>query len=377
MNIRCSSLPRILACPASAVPPATAIDTGGEYAAVGSAVHAVLAQWVTEGVWDVDSAVERYGVGRDEVSRPAWTGRKLWALYEGRVEVVHVEKEMSSEFPRHGFTLTGHPDMCLKSMVGLDLDPTRIIWDCKSTRFGGGHSPLDQLLGYLYLWFDEDMEMWDRPSKAIIAWLRDGFCQVIDVTGDIIRDWQSRLFDAMEDRKTFAPSAEACKYCPRSHECPAKTALLQESVLALAPSDGPAVPMTPERLAKLKPMRDVLKNEIQRYDKALALALQEHGSLPLDDERELYLSEETRESINAGPAWAVLTEEIPIEDLRGALRVVKGDLMKIAMARAPYGGKKAYADELLDKLRAAGAVRTRTYRTPSVRKRVKEMGDGD
>ncbi len=360
IELRCSALPRILSCPASRIPPSVQIDGETEDSALGTAAHAAMAALVTGCEVDTAELAARYRADEKELSVLFAQGRKLWALYADAIEVLQVEQALARTIIA-GLTLTGTPDLIGRSN---DDAGTLVVLDWKSQE--GARDPRDQLLGYAHL--ARDVWHHDGAVKLIVCYLRDGISEVIDVTPPMMFDWGTRLSEAIRHPDRFNPSPVNCEqsFCPRRHECPARNAMTLAAVTAIVEMPDPAA-LTPAQIGALYPRIQMLEKLCEAARDAVRAKIAQHGALPTGDGREVVITEDVREKIDAARAWEAMFEEfgdVPFE----AVTVSKGALCDAIGAKAPKGQKGKRIEAFMDKLRAADAVRETKVQKLSVRK---------
>jgi len=370
---RVSDLPRILRCPASQQPPAVSIEAESDVARLGTAVHAALARLVSGEFADLDAIADASGVDRDDLAPLFFAGKSIWEEYTDAIEVLAVEKEYSDtmEGPSD-IELVGHPDLVGRTLE--DDEPVIVLWDWKSGSPNLGY--FDQLLGYLVLVETEHAATEGRVydhAKAIVVWLRDGIVDIRDVDNAMRDEWRERVVYAIEHPDQYGPSAETCQYCPRRYECPARDGMAQATANALVKAND-ILALAPASLAALKPKADLLKGILKEYDAALKHAL-EGGPIAIDDDRELYLQERARSNIDLSSGLpALLLHCEGIENLAPALKVSKGELMKLVGARAERGEKGKRRAALMEALGKAGALSSSSYSVTAERKRQNDQG---
>ena len=351
-TIRCSSAPRVVLCPASLQVPDVEIDTDSEPARLGSAVHEVLAAKVrremtfmatgtADGI-DFHAVSGKWRIEHDQMMPLYYIGRRIYEQYSGSIEVSHVEQLMQSTV-MPGLQLTGHGDV-----IGMAKhDPhTVIVLDWKTGSPSADYR--DQLIAYAYLATIKTIDPVAYPdgvkvnAKIITVWLRDQVVEIEDISQADIADWLERLNDAIEHPDKYGPSPEACQYCPRQHECPARTALVHSATADFLQEGAAGTAIAPARLASLRPRAQMLRKALDNYDAALKATIEEHGTQPLGDGREIGLDDRKKETINLTAAIPVLEDwfgngaEIDLEVIKAiapALDVGKGKLTKLLVRR--------------------------------------------
>ena len=358
MQIRCSALPRIMACPASAQPPKIKIDGDSEPARMGTAVHEVLAQVVTEGldaVPNLEPTIKKYRVDRDELRMLAWFGLNTWQSIRAETRVVAVEEHLESE-EFSGLTVTGSPDVICAH------EDTIVVVDFKSGWIERNYE--DQLMGYLFLAAQH------YPSytgyKRICVWLRTSEVDTVNVAPQELDDWAERLAERVQQTETYDPSPPACEFCPRAHECTARRVMIEaamKDMCALVDGGG----QRPETLAEVYPFKKLIDGVLKMYDGMLKTVLKE-GPLPVGDGRMISLEDVQRDYLYLDRIAKPLMVEFGCKDLPDlietlgpdAVTVPKKTIQDIAGMAAFKGEKGQAKKEIIENLRHADAIVTRT-----------------
>ena len=366
-SIRCSSLPRTLACPASKIPPKTKISGDTTAADLGNAVHAVLAVCVLDKldrILDVRQTAKRWNADPEQVSILAATALKWWReQLRDRVAVVSVETEMQTIIPGTEWWLTGHSDLIVEYPTG-----EHAIIDWKSGYVDWGY--IDQLKGYVYLASElHEAQDW----KAATVWPRLGEVKTIDITEEDIEDLKKRMVHAVQSDEA-CPGPHQCQWCPRAHECKAHDELVRSSATALLATESKA--LTAEGLASLYPQAKLLEKALKSYDKQLKAAVAA-GPIPIGDGMVLDFREETREKIlfTQEAVDAMLDKYNDYDGgffkaLEGAITVSKKGLQDFAARTARRCGEKIgpAKAEIVELMRGAGAVESKSIRKLVTRK---------
>jgi len=344
-------------------PPAVQIEADNTEARLGTAVHEALACYVRGEEYDVPAIAAKHWVDADEVNRLTWAGRRLWDGFRDMLIVEAVEELLCYPLSAD-ISLSGHADVG-GSLAEPGDEEAAVIVDWKSGRDGVNHR--NQMMGYAWLVYN-DNQPGPAVVKIITCWLREGAYDIEDVTPADVNAWEAELHDALKQPGRYGPAPEACRFCPRGHECAAKAALVHDSIVALTAPGTHITDMAPASLVALMPQATMLEGVLKAYREAVKATLAEHGPIPLGDGREAYLAERVRETVNTGPAWDILKAALPEEQLRDALKVDKGQLRKLVMALAERGQKGKAVAALMEQLKQAGAVDAAPYTVAAIRK---------
>ena len=355
-TLHCSELPRVISCPASLNAPEDAlkIDETGEYAAVGTAVHELMAALVTGERLEIAVVAEKHSVDPDEAGPLYHMGRQLWERYAPVVTVLGAEVK--------GRVMHVLPDGTEIEVVGMcDVlaetgDEEGIVFDWKSGQIGRDYRA--QVIAYA----------WQHgATKAVTVWLRDRVVDVEDVTGDDIAKLRHDIDRAYANPEKYSPSDGNCMYCPRRFEpCPALVQM-QKATLAIFEGD---TSLTPEQSIALYPRVQLLEKAIKKYRANVKELLGgANGPIATGDGREVCLAERTKAKLDAYIVWDQWVEGGGVlEELAPALSVSKTALGKLIGAKAERGQKGKQIQAFLDRLREAGGIETRTEKFIQVRK---------
>jgi len=355
---RCSALPRIMACPASATKPKVRIDSDNVAGRIGSAVHKALAMAYLSGVPDLPAIAAEYRVTPEDITSLFWIGKNRLGEYADALDVHRIEHGLVRDVPGTDITLTGTADL-----FGLTKTepPLPFVWDYKSGSQSTNHR--DQLIGYAFLLYGEEY----ATVKIMTAWLRANEVQIDNITPADIAAWLERLQHAIKHPRTFRPG-DHCGYCPRAHECKARTALIRKSAGDFLAIADKMKALTPETLAANYTRAKLLEKVLKQFDATLKDALVYHGELPMGDGRVLYLSESPRDKL--------ITDKViehcalPIEKLLPAMSISKGGLTDAIKAECERENlpKGKTIKATMDALRDVGAIVTNTIKSISIRK---------
>lgn len=354
LSIRCSSLPLISLCPASAVDDGgPRLAGGGDAADLGTALHACLAEQIRGNHPEMMEIATRYAVDLREL-----TQLYIWWLHIWRSRIQpwfpdpQVEVALQGGDLARGLHLSGHVD--LLSVVG---DQIRLC-DWKSGRLDMDH--VDQLRGYGWLALQAYPQA--QGVYACVVRLRDRVLDGHDWTRADLDGWYQDLV-AQLVAGGYAPGGH-CRFCPRGLSCPAKTALMRQASDALS-LDGPGIGVdvptesTPRGtfLADLLDRIRVVASACERAREVIKADVAAHGGvLPTQDGRELRIVQQTQRRIGFAAGWPILNTVIPAEEHDQCFSVSKGAVEQVVRAGVGRGQKSAAVQELMHRLEEAGAV---------------------
>jgi len=247
------------------------------------------------------------------------------------------------------FRLTGHPDVA-------SVTPERlVVLDWKTGRDTSA-APLPQLLGYAYCL--GRMANISPQVSLKIAWLREGNMQEWDFAWLEVVEYIRGLHSDVRnwDGKSYEAGAH-CRYCPRSHQCPAQKALAQSAMTTLADTSVLGVaradiaPALPDLYARVQ----MLERHIKAFRKWLRDDVEANGPIVCGD-KTLAMGERRISSIDPQRAWAVLQEHLSEEELARCLKVAKGEMLAVIASKATTGDKGTAKARLMKQLEDADAI---------------------
>lgn len=357
--IRCSSLPLISKCAAAATPPHTVIRSNNEAARTGTAGHEAMAQ-VVQGIspyWQ--RIADRHQVDLDEVRILTAMARQMWEDLKEFFPNPMVETELIAD----DMWLSGHPDV-----RSWDPAARRVsVLDWKFGRLRLDHSM--QVTAYAWLAMQRFPEA--QEAYVAVAWVRDQQVEGSIVTREQVETEIAEVRKQLASPEVYNPG-EWCGFCPRGHECPAKTQLLSQAALTLVPWANSVTVSQADRPAKVAAMVldqcRLLEGAIDCARATIRADVEAAGGrVDVGDGREIVLTPYERTSVNFAAGEEVLRRHVG-ERLAEALTVIKGDVEQIVMDQASYGEKRNAVDRLTSALAAAGALETKQFAKLEVRR---------
>lgn len=354
MKLRCSKLPLAFACPGSIRPEPgeILIDHANEYAALGSAVHEVLAGMVMASNGDgpdTRAVAMKYGADPDELARLVGYGLHAWrALAQYYPDP---ETEIDMEYSGEGFLLAGHIDLGSPGEDWVNF----LDWKSGFKRADYFH----QLMGYARLSTAFFPNV--KTVRATVVWLRDWSQDTMLVTAVDVAKWEEELIARVVHWDGIYSAGAHCQYCPRFSSCPARQALVQSALVEIG-AEGPAV--SPAAMPEIVRMYregklSVVQGLLDQIDHIIRDYIQAVGPIDLGNGRELALVGERRDTIDPLKAWAVMSEHLTNDELAPCLKVSKTALLDAVADLAGKGQKGKAKAALMEELTAAGAVNSK------------------
>lgn len=391
ITFRSSSADRILACPASHVTPSVKIVTSHPLAAMGTSVHAHL-QGYSFGQWVEPSILaEQNGLNPDDWDEHAMLcakGRRAWDSVKGWFPNPQAEIGMSHTVVYDdlgvSLTLTGHIDLWA---IVEDLKEARIL-DWKTGYIDADHT--NQMRAYAALLFAvPDFDHLETVRVAVIR-VRDGTADWSTYTRDEISAWLRAAAERLSQTDIYNPSLETCRYCPRGHECEAKTAIVRAASASLmAPASAEdlfaGLPLDPEKRGPiLAALLDRCKTLEAMTDQVRSLVKADvslyGGVLPAGEKWQLEITTQRRQGISFEYGEEVLREQLG-KNLGRCVTVSKTKWEKVIKDGAGRGQKGPAAMAAWEELRQASATTETIIEKLEVRKRqpkeIEEDGDSN
>lgn len=371
-----SKLPRAEKCPASFALPAI-YEPSSKAAETGNEVHRQL---------------EDIANGRRE-GKPEWLLEMFDDLTRGGAKV-YAERCLAwspvtgigRDLGTHGRDYSGLREGeigCTLDLLVLNEDLSGVVWDYKTGFLGApvdsvqlSHQALAAAGAFGLEVVHAGIVKIDVEAKAHIEKTRTLGEMALDAEANRICDIVAKVEKMRRlpmAQLNVNPSEDACRYCPCWQSCPAQTAaIVQVAQLAGLTLPAPAdVTATPEKTAAAVQLVKLLEPWMAEV-KRIGLERAKSERLPLADGGFLQAVAVEKESVgDIDKALAVLVptygdEAAALVETKRTLS--KGAIDKLVRAKAPRAkkgepgtGKDAAADAAMEKLRAAGALKSSTH----------------
>ena len=353
IKLRCSELPRFLACPSCKLPWEHPVKDDSEPARIGREVHEAMAS--------VMHGPRPEGLER-EVEILTRTLAKMFEditpqLWPNGTDLVDLEVEPHYRYEGDGWILSGHIDVnCLDIMAFIDWKTGWLDHDYQA-----------QMAGYaliLNLPFVRGFVLWARTrtvdqfvfcqTPAIRAGVLAGLPNADPAYIIVLDKFQERITKAVKRiGKAYRPGPH-CFGCPGVHECVAYRNYLQTYVGALVPMSA-NLPMEREQIAAAWHTWKQLEQIGRGLKDLVRNTLRQDGPLPAGNGFSWQLVERRQESIDVPAAWeqlsAVLGDRLP-----ACLTAAKGTVEKAVKDTLPRGEKTKGWMSLMESLRQEGAL---------------------
>jgi hypothetical protein len=354
-TIRASEADRILQCGAAARAVQRDIDISGPEALIGRAAHDAIEYWINgerKGEPETQPAANQHGVKPGDIAELIQNAPSMLKAIREDLSNLRAEVTIS------GGGVRGRIDVLSLTMAKTRLFSAAVL-DWKTGRDPASSSKPGQRLAYA----SAVEASYGMPANGCIytaeLWLATG--EIIESRFDAasIEGFRRRLAEQLE-RDTASPGPH-CKYCRRAHECLERQQYLRAAVSAIAVPESKLA--TSEQLAALWDQSRALKAALETYERAIDLAIDEHGALELPDGRKLLHGTKSIDTIDAAKAWPVLRAAgLGRADIEGAIKLSKSKLCDAAAAKVPRGEKGAAKADLISALDTAGAIDRKTLK---------------
>ena len=309
MRLSASAIPRAMRCSASIIEPKIPYDDKNEQAEVGTIVHDLLAKYI---------------LGDREDKH---LDKNIQELFQQGIDIW--EDKLKAKFPdprpEHGFTTLESIDMSHTTADVVSYIPDKQlvrIADWKT----GEYDP-DAVLQLKTYALAAAFEYGVKNAEVAIAWIKDDYVEWQSYTLLELTNWHSDIMTMEKNLLKRGPKYTAgthCKYCPRLTECPA----IGNSI---ALSDSPTGALTPQLIAKYRPIVKKMETMIERFKKAQTAYVSSVGEIETEDEI-LKLITAKRKTIDHKAAMGYMDEEgieydTKTEVLMPSIKKQKGDII--------------------------------------------------
>lgn len=341
-EIHCSALPRLTACPASGLPDGPLVDSDGAEGRLGTACHELLAALIDGEPASIEAMAEMHDVDPRELAMLYHMGRQCWETIRGEFPEPLAEVQMSHDTGL-GLVLCGTADVV--SIVG----PQIRLADWKTGLLESDAT--EQLKGYGLLALLEHPEA--ESVYACVVRVRDREREGYHWSRLELTAWWNRTLNRLLDQTSYQPG-EQCRYCPRRLACPARSALVVESIRQLG--DGSNLGLDyPSAVARTYDAVRTLEDACERARQALRFAVQDAGGkLDLGDGRTLTLTQQQQRKLDPRVALPILREYLAEQQLAECVTLAKGRVEGALKAGAGRGQKTAVVKEVFDRVEEQG-----------------------
>jgi hypothetical protein len=360
ITLRASKAPLAFRCAGSLQPPKVAIDETSEPARLGTAAHVALRPRAEGGgvAWDaLADMADAHEVDGDELRMLCAMATKLWPQLAPSFPGAQTEVEMRAGVG-DSLTLTGHAD--LLSMV--DHPDGRAVHggDWKTGRKDSDYS--QQMRCYCAIALLSDSAL--VHATWTLIWLRSGEVESYTMARADLAQWLADTELALWNWDGTYRPGPWCDWCPRAHECEARTAMVRRDIAAFLGSTIMADAMVPGAMVSMAGRARMVKKAAEAVLDLIKAHVDAHGDIVGADGVTLTITETPQRKLDVGRAWPVLEAAgFGDDDFVSTLTMSVGKIEKRIAQRAGKGNGAAAVRELERQLEAAGAVIMGTKRT--------------
>lgn len=357
LALRCSALPLAFLCAGSVRGGELEVNPTNEPARLGVGTHECLRALVRTGSVDwagVAEVAKRHQVDAEELRALLGLAQKMW-----REQLRDSFPGARTEVPLaitldDGTTLTGHLDVMGRSLATVH------VGDWKSGRLDQDHR--EQLLGYCALALLTDPSL--EAATAGVIWIRDREYEHYTLRRSDLPAYLRRLeATVIHWDGTYRPGKH-CRHCPRSHDCPARHAMVRRDVAAFlggeltqyASDVNLLETLPPETLIALLATADLVHELSGQVRESLRELVERNGDIVGGGQR-LTVERTHKRHLRVIQAFPVLTAHgFGDEDFEQVVGISIGKAEKIVESRAAYGRGAAARRQLTADLEQAGAI---------------------
>jgi len=307
---------------------------------------------------DLPRLAEECGVDADELRMLCAMATNLWrtlkpSFPDARTEV---EFRMYSETGIE-FMLTGHVDLISywqadgrKGLRGAD-------WKSGRKDFDYGQ----QMRAYCALALLEDGTL-DEATFTLI-WLRSGDVETYTMRREEVTAWLDTVAQKVVAWDNVYHPGPHCNYCPRSHECAARTAMIRRDVSAFLDSTVMSEAIVPAAMIGMARRAKMVKKAAEDALAIIKAYVEKHGAIEGEGVA-LVITETPTRKLDVAKAWPVLEDSGFVdEDFTDAVTLSVTKVEKRIAQKAGKGNGAAAVRMLGQQLEAAGAVILGSKRT--------------
>lgn len=379
-SIRCSKLDDAFACPASVLGNSNVrIGGSGPEAAMGKAVHQMMADLIQDGKYDIAAVCSDHGVADTELaSELAQAGEKSWREVSKYFPAPMTERSVSAKLNEE-WELTGTIDVL--SPVGTT---NAVFVDWKTGIIDSGYH--HQMAGYAYnLW-----QAMGMPSETIISgivvFLRHGYYRVVKWDAAKLRAWHHDLTrNVLAAPNTYQPHAY-CHQCDFYYSCQARKQMVEGTLDAMlfGGSAGPGTqfaqwlasakalmsnltvanksdPVVMDTIVKLTTRVKMAEEACLDVRKMIREAVERVGPIKVSETSAVVLREMERKTLRPDIALPVLREMMPEADISKCMTLSLPSVLSTVSSGKPTAAKGAAKGMAQKKLEDAGAIERTTF----------------
>lgn len=371
-TIPASSVDLLLACASSAEVPDTEINTTGEAAMIGNAVHEASQACKTNHEtnpteasiaaaikWDVQAdEVERLTLltlqGIESIKEPINAPEAEFVIpssrFRSRVDLIDVH--YSTVRPKSPVLAVAANEKALETLSRITIVDIKTGRDNKYTKPG-------QMLAYAAT----AREYFGMPSSGYIytgeVWSRDGTVIERRITSERIDGFLERIDQQLKYSGRYHTTGSHCGYCRRIHECDARAKHIRSACEMFIRKDPTQIDSN--KIGAFWDTREELRKALDVFDTMVNVHLQT-GPITIAPGRRLELVPVAKKTIDPRAAGLVMKAfGFNSDEITAALRVRQNAMLKIAAEKNTNASKESTRAKMLAALDEAGAISVSTY----------------
>jgi hypothetical protein len=345
LSIRCSALPRIANCQASAIPPTVEIGWKNEMADLGTVGHFSIAGFITGKPVLLAELAAQYGVDVDDAKRVFSGLAAAWDKVKDWFPDPQVEVPMSWTDDFHGITLTGTTDLLsLSDGIAKPLD-----WKSGFTDRDAEY----QVKGYALL---ACMTFGNEAAEGYQINSRLGNAYKWEWSRSELLQWWDVLADAIRKQADKPVAGTHCQFCPRWAECLAGRSYLRQAAQAIMELEA-ANGLPADQLIAISEQRKMVEAACKTVQELLRVEVNSRGGKVehTDGRRYLEMVNTVRREIDFDKGMPVVMDALG-ERWKEAGEFSKTTAEKIISEGAPRGHKGRAIEAFHSALDEAGAL---------------------
>lgn len=376
--VRCSSLPRFMACVNSVMNPddLLPVERHWEASDFGTAVHKLASDYVMTRAYDLEELRGRFpdadvDRGAQMMSYVMEFAGQLFDLVGATSGLstsgtLTCEREVSAKLD--GIILLGHVDIVV--LPEEKGEPLRIV-DWKTGRLKENH--YHQMMGYaVCMWLMRGRI--DKLVEVAVVYLEDGDVTMYAFTPTQMTGWIKEVEGKAKERRYVVN--DKCVNCPLYTACPAYEQVRKTALTVLGQPPKKIRKMNDKERAKLFLQLKTVDRSHGILRGALKDEARRNGPIPTGDGREYAVVEREERELDSAIAVPILLKHLTEEELFSAMHIPLTDVVNAATKRAKPGQKSKARAALLKALDKAGAIKRIVSERLETRT-IKESDNGD
>jgi len=378
-TVPASSVDLLLACASSAEIPDTEINTTGEAAMVGNAVHessqACLTNHGTNPTEASIAAAIKWDVRADEVERLTLLTLQGIESINEPITAPTIERVIPSSRFRtrvdlldvHYSTVEPRPPEALNRVMvaaaARERAPAAVLSRITIVDIKTGRDVKYTKPGQMLTYAAAAREHFGMPSSGYIytgeVWSRDGTVIERRITSERIDGFLERVDRQLRYSGRYHTPGSHCGYCRRIHECDARAKHIRSACEMFIRTDPTQIDH--DKIGAYWDTREELRKALDVFDEMIGVQLTD-GPITIAPGRRLELVPVAKKTINPRAAVPIMKAfGFSLDEVYSALSLRQEAMLKIAANKNTNSTKKATRAKMLSELDDAGAISVSTY----------------